>query len=579
MDIKSLLIKIKQKNQDVDLELIKKAYEFAKTAHTGQKRTNGEDYINHPLRVAFVLTDFSLDTNTIVAAFLHDVLEDTKTTPETIKKEFGKDVLDIVDGLTKIDKIKYQGSKRYAENLKKTILALSDDARVAFIKLADRLDNLKSIDAYRQEKKERKARETMEIYAPIADRLGMSWLKGELEDLSFPILYPKEYSWLMANIKEKYKKRQAYLKKIAPKVQKYIEKEGIKIIDVDYRAKHYWSLYQKLKRYDMDLNKIHDLVALRLIVPSIEDCYAVLGIIHKYWNPLLGRIKDYIAMPKPNGYQSLHTTVFCDDGIITEFQIRTPEMHRKAEYGIASHWYYSEKKGLKSYLKKISTKAPERELILTKQIREFQNEIKKSDPKDLFQKLRVDFFKTRIFVFTPKGDSIELPDKSCPIDFAYAIHSEVGNHCSQAIVNGAIKSLYHQLQNGDIVDIKTDKNRRPSHDWLNFVKTQKAKSEIRKNIDQGKEPISSKISIKPILDLPRKIFSQMQGKRKYPVLVDGQDQIATTIGKCCNPKPGDEIFGYITKTNGVSIHKSNCQNLKKARDSKPSNIVNVSWKK
>jgi GTP pyrophosphokinase len=329
----------------------------------------------------------------------------------------------------------------------------------------------------------------------------------------------------------------------------------------------------------MDLNKIHDLVALRLIVPSIEDCYAVLGIIHKYWNPLLGRIKDYIAMPKPNGYQSLHTTVFCDDGIITEFQIRTPEMHRKAEYGIASHWYYSEKKGLKSYLKKISTKAPERELILTKQIREFQNEIKKSDPKDLFQKLRVDFFKTRIFVFTPKGDSIELPDKSCPIDFAYAIHSEVGNHCSQAIVNGAIKSLYHQLQNGDIVDIKTDKNRRPSHDWLNFVKTQKAKSEIRKNIDQGKEPISSKISIKPILDLPRKIFSQMQGKRKYPVLVDGQDQIATTIGKCCNPKPGDEIFGYITKTNGVSIHKSNCQNLKKARDSKPSNIVNVSWKK
>ena len=498
MAIKPLLIKIKEKNPDVDLELVKRAYDFASQAHAGQKRQSGEEYILHPIRVANILTDFSLDTNTIVAALLHDVLEDTNTSPETIKKEFGKDITNIVQGLTKINKIQYQGSKRYAENLKKMILALSDDARVAFIKLADRLDNLKSIDVYRQEKKERKARETLEIYAPIADRLGMSWLKGELEDLAFPIVYPKEYSWLMANITEKYRTRKAYLKRIAPKIQKYIEKEGIKIIDFDYRAKHYWSLYQKLKRYDMDINKIYDLVAMRIIVPTVEDCYAVLGIIHKYWNPLIGRIKDYIAMPKPNGYQSIHTTVFCDNGIITEFQIRTPEMHRKAEYGIAAHWYYSEKKGFKSYLKKISTKAPEKKLIITKQIKEFQDEIKKSDPKDLFQKLRVDFFKTRIFVFTPKGDSIELPEKSCPIDFAYAIHSDLGNHCSQAIINGSIKSLYHQLENGDIVDIKIDKNRKPSPDWINFVRTQKARSEIRKNTPQAQEKIEKKISIKPI---------------------------------------------------------------------------------
>ncbi|MBP6890982.1 bifunctional (p)ppGpp synthetase/guanosine-3',5'-bis(diphosphate) 3'-pyrophosphohydrolase [Candidatus Parcubacteria bacterium] len=578
MAIKPLLIKIKEKNPDVDLELVKRAYDFASQAHAGQKRQSGEEYILHPIRVANILTDFSLDTNTIVAALLHDVLEDTNTSPETIKKEFGKDITNIVQGLTKINKIQYQGSKRYAENLKKMILALSDDARVAFIKLADRLDNLKSIDVYRQEKKERKARETLEIYAPIADRLGMSWLKGELEDLAFPIVYPKEYSWLMANITEKYRTRKAYLKRIAPKIQKYIEKEGIKIIDFDYRAKHYWSLYQKLKRYDMDINKIYDLVAMRIIVPTVEDCYAVLGIIHKYWNPLIGRIKDYIAMPKPNGYQSIHTTVFCDNGIITEFQIRTPEMHRKAEYGIAAHWYYSEKKGFKSYLKKISTKAPEKKLIITKQIKEFQDEIKKSDPKDLFQKLRVDFFKTRIFVFTPKGDSIELPEKSCPIDFAYAIHSDLGNHCSQAIINGSIKSLYHQLENGDIVDIKIDKNRKPSPDWINFVRTQKARSEIRKNTPQAQEKIEKKISIKPILELPKKIFSQIQSKKKYPILIEGQDRIETNFGKCCNPQPGDKIVGYITKNNGVSIHKPECINFKKACESKPSNIVSATWK-
>ncbi|HNZ83888.1 MAG TPA: RelA/SpoT family protein [Candidatus Pacearchaeota archaeon] len=578
MAIKPLLIKIKEKNPDVDLELVKRAYDFASQAHAGQKRQSGEEYILHPIRVANILTDFSLDTNTIVAALLHDVLEDTNTSPETIKKEFGKDITNIVQGLTKINKIQYQGSKRYAENLKKMILALSDDARVAFIKLADRLDNLKSIDVYRQEKKERKARETLEIYAPIADRLGMSWLKGELEDLAFPIVYPKEYSWLMANITEKYRTRKAYLKRIAPKIQKYIEKEGIKIIDFDYRAKHYWSLYQKLKRYDMDINKIYDLVAMRIIVPTVEDCYAVLGIIHKYWNPLIGRIKDYIAMPKPNGYQSIHTTVFCDNGIITEFQIRTPEMHRKAEYGIAAHWYYSEKKGFKSYLKKISTKAPEKKLIITKQIKEFQDEIKKSDPKDLFQKLRVDFFKTRIFVFTPKGDSIELPEKSCPIDFAYAIHSDLGNHCSQAIINGSIKSLYHQLENGDIVDIKIDKNRKPSPDWINFVRTQKARSEIRKNTPQAQEKIEKKISIKPILELPKKIFSQIQSKKKYPILIEGQDRIETNFGKCCNPQPGDKIVGYITKNNGVSIHKPDCINFKKACESKPSNIVSATWK-
>ena len=251
---------------------------------------------------------------------------------------------------------------------------------------------------------------------------------------------------------------------------------------------------------------------------------------------------------------------------------------RKAEHGIAAHWYYSEKKGFKSYLKKISTKAPEKKLIITKQIKEFQDEIKKSDPKDLFQKLRVDFFKTRIFVFTPKGDSIELPEKSCPIDFAYAIHSDLGNHCSQAIINGSIKSLYHQLENGDIVDIKIDKNRKPSPDWINFVRTQKARSEIRKNTPQAQEKIEKKISIKPILELPKKIFSQIQSKKKYPILIEGQDRIETNFGKCCNPQPGDKIVGYITKNNGVSIHKPDCINFKKACESKPSNIVSATWK-
>lgn len=472
-----------------DPKLIKRAFEFAAEAHKGQKRLSGEDYIIHPLRVAKSLTKMKLDSRTVAAGLLHDVIDDTPFSLEDLKKEFGKEVAFLVSGVSKLGKLRYPKSElpvgpisertkkpidAAAENLRKMFFAMAEDLRVVLIKLTDRLHNMETLGSVPEEKRKRISLETLEIFAPLANRLGMGEMKGRLEDLAFPELYPKEYDWLIKNVKEKYSERKIYLEKIKPAAAKLLEKEGIKPLDIHLRAKHYWSLYQKLLRYNMDWEKIYDLIALRLIVKDIETCYRTLGIIHKHWKPLPGRIKDYIALPKPSGYRSLHTTVFCLDGKIIEIQIRAPEMHREAECGIAAHWVLKENLGRKTRRKKFAW---------VTQLRDWQKEI--PEPKEFFEGLKRDFFKNRIFVFTPKGDVIDLPENATPVDFAYAVHSEIGNHCAGAKANGKIVPLNSSLKNGDVVEIVINKKREPSADWLSFVKTGLAKSRIKKEAKSG----------------------------------------------------------------------------------------------
>lgn len=460
-----------------DNETIRKAYDTAKLAHEGQKRRSGEPYFNHPLATAEYIAEWGLDETTIVSALLHDVAEDTNYSIDKIKEEFGEEVAFIVDGVTKLGKIKYRGVERQVENLRKMILALSQDIRVIIVKLADRLHNMKTLDAVPPQKQKRIALETMEIYAPIAYRLGMQKISGELEDLAFPYIYPREYRWLIENTKEKYEEREKYIEKVKPVVAAALQKANVEVVTIDSRAKRYSSLYKKLLRYDMDVDEIYDLVALRIIVKNIEDCYATLGVIHNLWPPLPNRIKDYIALPKPNGYRSIHTTVFCIDNKITEIQIRTQEMHEEAETGIAAHWIYEQMKGTKAYNEKRAAIGEKKELEWVKQLRNWQKEF--NNPEEFLESLKIDFFQDRIFAITPKGEVIDLPLGATPVDFAYQIHSEIGDSCTGARVNGKIVPLDYQLRSGDIVEIVTQKNKKPSESWLVFVKTSHARNHIR----------------------------------------------------------------------------------------------------
>ncbi|MBI2506602.1 MAG: RelA/SpoT family protein [Candidatus Colwellbacteria bacterium] len=458
-------------------DLIRRAYEFAEAAHKGQKRKSGEDYFKHCLAAAEELSRWGMDESTIAACLLHDVVENTDCTVDDIEKEFGSDIRRLVEGVTKIGMVKYRGVEGQVENLRKLILAMAEDLRVILIKLADRLHNMRTLGALAPAKQRRIALETMEIYAPLAYRLGMQRLSGELEDLSFPYVYPEEYQWLIENIKGRYEERETYLKKIRPIVEKALKEANITIVTIDFRAKRYSSLYKKLLRYEMDLDKIHDLVAFRIIVSTIEDCYAALGIIHSLWPPMPGRIKDYIAMPKPNGYRSLHTTVFCVDRQPVEFQIRTQEMHQEVENGIAAHWAYEEAKGSKNYVRRLSSRAATKEVAWVEQLRAWQRQF--TDPKEFIDSLKIDFLKDRIFAITPKGEVIDLPQGATPVDFAYHIHSDVGNQCIGAKVNGKIVPLDYELRSSDIVEIITQKNKKPSHSWLTFVRTSTARGHIK----------------------------------------------------------------------------------------------------
>jgi guanosine-3',5'-bis(diphosphate) 3'-pyrophosphohydrolase len=473
MTIEELLKIAKKSNPKADLDAIRLAYDYAEEAHRGQKRMTGEEYIQHSLETAKILAEMKLSADIIQAGLLHDVPEDTEKTLEDIKKEFGNEVADMVAGITKLGKIKYRGIDRYIENLRKMFLAMASDVRVIFIKFADRLHNLMTLEILPPKKQYRIALESLEIYAPIAGRLGMGDIRGQLEDLSFKYVYPKEYQWVMGFIKERREEKLKVIENIQKAAKREIEQTGIKILDIHGRAKHIYSLYRKLLRYDRDIDKIHDLIALRIIVKDIADCYAVLGVIHSKWTPLKGRIKDYIAQPKPNGYRSLHTTVFTEEGEIVEFQIRTMEMHNEAELGIAAHWHHEENVRGEEF--------EEKKMRWVKDLARLQKEIQsRTEYIKNLEDLKIDVFQTRIFVLTPKGDVIDLPENSTPIDFAYAIHTEIGDKCVGAKINEQIANLNTKLLSGDVVEIMVDKKRKgPNPDWLKFAKTTSAKGKIR----------------------------------------------------------------------------------------------------
>jgi GTP pyrophosphokinase len=616
-----------------DRKLIERAYAFAEQFHTGQTRASGEPYITHPLNVASFLADLGFDASTIAAGLLHDVLEDTKATKEELEKQFGREVALLVDGVTKLSAFSSRSSEKklvsdlQTESLKKMFFAMADDLRVIIIKLADRLHNVSTLKYKDAAARQRIARQTMDIYAPIAARLGMGRLKGELEDLAFPYAYPTEYSWLKKRIKGKYEERLRYIERTAPLVKKYLLDADIEVIDVHARAKRMWSLYTKLNRYDMDPDKVMDLVALRIVVPDVKSCYEVLGVIHAHYKPVPGRVKDYIALPKPNGYRSLHTTVFCEKNRIAEIQIRTPEMHEHAENGIAAHWSYSE-------AGKRAVPAKQRELEWVNQLKLHLKNIKSSQG---LADLKIDFFKDRIFALTPEGDIKDLPEGATPLDFAYAVHSELGHRTTGATANGRIIPLAASLQSGDIVEIIKGKEARPSKDWLRIVKTNQAakhiKAWLKKNdpgmiIADGRVLINRELG-KMGLSLDKLNRRQLDGMLKASssrtlddllthvgmgdfdaaviartvapsnllpaptrtahrkgtarvsvatttasVVIDRQPGLAYKLGRCCSPTSPSPIVGYLTVTRGVTVHNEDCANIKTASSKR---LLDAQW--
>lgn len=469
---------LRRLHPQTNVDLVRRAYTFAEEAHRGQKRSSSEPYIIHPLAAAYTLAEMHLDESILAATLLHDVPEDTERTLEDIEREFGHDIASMVAGITKLGKIKYRGMERYIENLRKMFLAMAADVRVVFIKFADRLHNLETLHHVPPKKQYRIALESLEIYAPIANRLGMGDMKGRLEDIAFKYVLPKEYEWVSGLARTTAVAKEAYLENVMDTTRHIVKEMGVHDATVQGRAKRLYSLYKKLLKNERNINRIYDIIAIRVIVRSVGDCYAALGAIHSTWTPLKGRIKDYIAQPKPNGYRSLHTTVFCDEGQIVEFQIRTREMHEANEYGIAAHWSYDEQK-----LKRQSKNVP----AWVQDLATIQQEL--ADKKDYLrslEELKIDVFHDRIFIFTPKGDVIDLPEDSTCIDFAYAIHTDIGNTAVAAKVNEEHVRLDTALKNGDMVDIIVDKSRKkPNSEWLNTAKTRHARQKIRQYSRSG----------------------------------------------------------------------------------------------
>ncbi len=462
---------VKRYARPSELDLLWLAYEVADRAHHGQLRKSGIPYIVHPLSAAYILASMRIDAAIVVAALLHDVPEDTDVTLEEIEKDFGPDIAGMIRGITKLGKLKYRGAERYIENLRKMFVAMAEDVRVMIIKFADRIHNLMTLEVLEEKKRYRIALESLEIFAPIAHRLGMGEFKGLLEDLSFPYVYPKEFARARDIRDRLFVDGEAYIQRVLDLVRRELRDANIRYKDAHGRKKQLYSFYQKLVKKDWQTDKIYDIIAFRIIVDDIADCYAALGIIHKTWRPLKGRIKDYIAQPKPNGYKSLHTTVFGPEGKIIEFQIRTQEMHSEAEYGVAAHWHYDER----------GMKLPARDVVWAKELAQIQKDIL-MNLTDLEQ-MKVDFFHNRIFTFTPRGDVIDLPEEATPVDFAYSIHSDIGNTCTAARVNDQYVSLDTPLNSGDVVEIIVDKNRKgPSPDWLKTVKTHLARSHIKNSM-------------------------------------------------------------------------------------------------
>ena len=619
------LIKIIEKYMTKDeVAFVMKAYEYAKLMHKNQKRKSGEPYIIHPVNVAIILADLDMDVETIVSALLHDVVEDTPATYDDIKEMFSEDVAKIVDGVTKLNKLNYKSSEAFqAENLRKMILAMNNDIRVIIVKLADRLHNLRTLEYMNEEKRKQKAQETIEIYAPLAGRLGIFKIKWELEDLSLRYLDPEGYYDLVEKINKKRSEREKEINEIIKKISAELDKQELHY-DISGRPKNFYSIYKKMKGKGKSFESIYDLIAVRILVDTVKDCYAVLGIVHSMWKPLPGRFKDYIAMPKPNMYQSLHTTVISDTGEIFEIQIRTYEMHEVAEYGIAAHWKY---KGGKTQGKDVDSK-----LDWLRQLLEWQKDLK--DPKEFIDTLKIDFFDDEVFVFTPNGDVVDLPEGSTPVDFAYRVHTGVGNTCVGAKVDSRIVPLNYKLKNGNIVEVITQKSSSgPSRDWLKFVKSPRARQKIKQwfkskekdiSIEKGKElfdreakklgldtnildnekiyqKLAKELSINSVNDLFASIGygnfkeklvinkilniknaienigltkneddylkSSSSKKDATGVRIDGLEGMKIKFAKCCNPVPGDEIIGFVTRGYGVSVHRKDCTNIANFLDS------------
>lgn len=491
-ELKNLLKQVKVPLTPQRRDLIVKAFEFAQKAHQGQKRKSGEEYFSHCVATANILASIGMGSKTIAAGLLHDVPEDTPITLAEIKKEFGEDVHNLVEGITKLGKIKLKETKEeyLIENLRKMFLAMAADIRVVIIKLADRLHNMRTLEFNLPEKRPRIARETMEIYVPIADRLGIGEIKAELEDLSFKYIDQKNYKLVKKLRDDYYREGEKFNNQAIRELDKEIKHRGIKIVKIYGRAKNLRSLFLKLEKKEMDIGRIYDLIAIRIIVPTVSDCYEVLGITHKVYRPMVGRIKDYISLPKPNGYQSIHTTIFGPEGRIMEVQIRTQKMHDEAEFGIASHWIYSENKrrDWKNYFRAKETYS-EDEVIWIKQLREWQSEIGQ-DNKTFLEGLKIDFFRNRIFAITPKGDVIDLPEEATPVDFAYEIHSEIGNAIVGAKADGKMVTLDYKIRNGQMIEVMTAKDKKvPNRKWLDFVKTSNARAHIRRQLKRNDEII------------------------------------------------------------------------------------------
>lgn len=474
------ILRVMRNKKEQDKELVSKAYYFSEQAHHGQKRYSGDPYFLHVSSVGYTLAEMGMYANTIVAGLLHDTVEDARVSEADIEKEFSKEIRFLVDGVTKLGKLKYHGAERHVESLRKLFMATAKDLRVIIIKLADRLHNVSTLKHVPKEKQKRIALETLEIYAPIANRLSIGKIKGELEDYSFAFAYPEEYKKVQELIKERSRENDKRLEKVYRAIQVELAKNGIMNVHGEYRIKRTYSLYKKLLEHEMDMGKIYDLSAIRVIVPTVSDCYSALGIIHSVWRPLPGRIKDYIAFPKPNGYQSLHTTIFTGDGGIVEVQLRTKEMDRDAAFGVAAHFTYKE-----NIARDAAKESLPRKFDWVTQISELQRSMDTSG--EYLEDLKMDFFGDRVFIFTPKGDVIDLPQDSSPIDFAFAIHSDIGEHISGANVNGKFVALDKKLKNGDIVEIITKKTSKPSKKWLEYARTTLAKRHIRSYLQHEEE--------------------------------------------------------------------------------------------
>lgn len=472
-----------------ELALLEKAICFAEQSHLNQERQSGEPFFNHPLRVALTISEMKLGINAVIAGILHDVVEDCQVPLSKIRTEFNEEIAFLVQGLTKVNKIKYKSQEEDCsaekENFRNMILALAKDLRIIIIKLADRLDNMKTLWSLKPKKQIKKSLETLDILAPLAYRLGMTDIGSQLEDLAFPYVFPNEYKLTRKILGKRREEQKTYLDKLVPLTKTKLQENNLKPKEIKFRTKHLYSIWRKLQKEDMDIKKIYDLVAMRIIVNTVEECYAVLGIIHQIWKPVPGRFKDYIALPKPNGYQSLHTTVFAEDGRIVEIQIRTAIMDEEAEWGIAAHWLYGSSKDSNGY-KKRKKFTPPKNFYWINQLREWQKTFYQTE--DFLSALKVDFFKDRIFVLTPKGDIIDLPDGATPIDFAYQIHTDIGNQAIRAQVNGKLVPLDYQLQSGQIIEIIIKKGKLPSSSWLEFVKMSETKKKIQ-DILKGKKLI------------------------------------------------------------------------------------------